>query len=373
MLPPVFREMLETPLHAWVPEVRAAGNRILGTTCSYIPRPLVAVQGLLPVRLRAPGLSGTPLADTYLSSVLCSYTRSLLEAALDGTFDLLDGWVFTASCDHLRRLCDNLEYLQAPPFLHILDLPHKMGEEALAWYVEELDRLARALADRFGVNTGPEALADSIRKQNEYLRLLQRIGDLRRREHPPISGSDFHRILVAGEAGPRDRLLPAVRELGLELERTTEGIRDYRARILVAGSQLDDPGYIQMLESMGALVVADRFCLGSIPGLEPIPEQGDPLRELAAHTLRKISCPRMMEAFDLRAGEIVNTAKRFNVHGVVLEIMKFCDLWGVESGPLVSALRKAGLPVLRLEREYALSGEGQARTRIQAFLESMGR
>jgi len=34
-------------------------------------------------------------------------------------------------------------------------------------------------------------------------------------------------------------------------------------------------------------------------------------------------------------------------------------------------LRKEGIPVLRLEREYRLSSEGQLSTRVQAFLESM--
>ena len=124
---------------------------------------------------------------------------------------------------------------------------------------------------------------------------------------------------------------------------------------------------------MGALVVADRFCLGSVPGLEPIPEQGEPLRELAAHTLRKTACPRMMEAFESRLDTIVKAAAAYRVDGVVLEIMKFCDVWGVESSPLSAALREAGIPVLRLEREYALSGEGQVKTRVQAFLESMGK
>jgi benzoyl-CoA reductase/2-hydroxyglutaryl-CoA dehydratase subunit BcrC/BadD/HgdB len=41
--------------------------------------------------------------------------------------------------------------------------------------------------------------------------------------------------------------------------------------------------------------------------------------------------------------------------------------------PLVTALRDNGIPVLKLEREYRLGGEGQLRTRVQAFLESMGR
>jgi len=372
VIPPVFQQILERPLRECLEEARARGDRVLGIPCSYVPRPLVAVAGLHPVRVRAPGVAGTPLADTYLSSVLCSYTRSLLEGALDGAYEGLDGWVFPVSCDHLRRLCDNLAYLAEPPFLHVLDVPHKAGDEAVAWYTEELQGLARALASRFGVDTGGEALARAVREHNEHLARVRRIGDLRRREHPPISGADFHRILVAGEPAPRGSLAAPLEERGDLLGRT-EGIQGCRARLLVVGSQLDDAGYIRLLESLGALVVADRFCLGSIPGLEPIPEQGDPLRELAAHTLRKTACPRMMEAFGQRVETILEAAEEFRVDGVVLEVMKFCDVWGVESSPLVEALRKAGLPVLRLEREYALSGEGPVRTRMQAFLESMGR
>jgi benzoyl-CoA reductase/2-hydroxyglutaryl-CoA dehydratase subunit BcrC/BadD/HgdB len=81
----------------------------------------------------------------------------------------------------------------------------------------------------------------------------------------------------------------------------------------------------------------------------------------------------MMEDFDRRLQTIIDTASQYRVDGVVLEIIKFCDLWGVDAVPLVEALRKEGIPVLKLEREYRLSSEGQLRTRVQAFLESMGK
>jgi len=372
IIPPVFQEVLDRPFNRLVEEVQTEGRNILGLTCSYVPEPLLSVNGLQPVRLRAPGVSGTPMADTYLSSVICTYTRSLLEGALDGTYDFLDGWVFVASCDHLRRLCDNLEYLLKPSFHYVLDLPHKMGDEALSWYVEDLRKLAEAISAHFGVDTGPDALSEAIRNHNEHLSLLRTLGEFRKRSHPPISGTDFHTIMTACVAAPKDRLAQDLRDLVNTLE-GADGIRDARARLAVVGSQLDDPGYTKIIESMGGLVVADRFCFGSIPGREPVEENGDPLHALAAHSLRKISCPRMMEAFDRRVEAVVRMVRDFRVDGVILQSMKFCDIWGVESSPLTSVLRDEGIPVLRLEREYAPSGEGQVRTRVQAFLESMGK
>ena len=146
-----------------------------------------------------------------------------------------------------------------------------------------------------------------------------------------------------------------------------------RARLLLVGGHLDDPGYIGIIESQGALVVADRLCTGSYPGLMPIPETGDPIAAIAKHYLTKTSCPRMMEAFRERADDIVSLARECRADGVVIQIMKFCDTWGVEVASFFAYIREAGIPVLRLERDYRLGGEGQLRTRIQAFIESMGK
>ncbi len=365
-------EIIAEPRNALVENALAEGRKAIGYTCSFVPEPLLSLPGLLPLRLRAPDTHGTPLADTYLSSVLCPYVRSLLEHALEGRYEHLAGWVIAASCDHVRRLADNLRHLSAPPFCHVLDVPHKRGPAALEYYLGELERLAAALAESFGVDASPGALSAAIARHNEYLALLRALGELRRREHPPLSGTAFHRIMVASRMAPKDELRGPLAELVAEAA-DWPPIRDVRARVMVVGSQLDEPGYLEIIESMGALVVADRFCGGSLPGLEPIAEKGDPLRVLAEHSLVRTRCPRMMADFDERVRHVVEIARQYRVDGIVIEIMKFCDLWGVESAVLAQALRTAGLPVLRLEREYALGGAGPLRTRVQAFLESMGR
>jgi benzoyl-CoA reductase/2-hydroxyglutaryl-CoA dehydratase subunit BcrC/BadD/HgdB len=372
VLPSNFDEILENAANPLVEEAVGEGRAAIGYSCSYVPEALLSVDGLFPVRLRAPGVAATPMADTYLSSVVCPYPRSLLESALEDRYAFLSGWVFIASCDHLRRLYDNLAYLLRPAFNYIVDLPHKTGDAALSWYVEELGLLAEALAAHFGVDTGSAALEKSIARLNEQLKVLRTIGDLRRRAHPPISGSDFHRLFAASAAAPRDKLTAALRAIACSLAEH-EGLGASRARLMVVGSQLDDPAYLEVIESTGGLVVADRFCFGSLPGLEPIPETGDPLRALAEHTLRKTRCPRMMADFDVRLHDIEATVRAFAVDGVVVESMKFCDIWGYEAAALAEALRAAGIPVLRVEREYARGGEGQLRTRVQAFLESMGK
>jgi len=105
----------------------------------------------------------------------------------------------------------------------------------------------------------------------------------------------------------------------------------------------------------------------------PIRETGDPIAAIATQYLTRTSCPRTIEAFRERAEDIVSLARECRADGVVIQILKFCDTWGVEAASFVSYIREAGIRVLRLERDYRLGGEGQLRTRIQAFIESMGK
>ena len=367
-----FAGLLESPVNSLVEEAAAGGRIPIGYACSFVPEPLLMADRLFPVRLHAPGVAGTEIADNYLSHFICSYTRSLLEFAVDDRFDGIGGWVFVPSCAHMQRLIDNFDYLKRPAFSHVLDVPRKVNDTTLAWQAEELAMLAERLSSHFGVDTGPASLMKAIGEWNRFAAVITSLGDLRKKPNPPLTGADFHRVVMASLASPKDLILPHIEELLRELQEKV-GTGNCRARLMLVGGHLHDPAFIDIIESQGGLVVADRFCTGSLPGIRPVAADGDPLHALAAHTFEKTLCPRMMEDFDRRLKTILDTAGEFHVDGVVIEIIKFCDLWGVDAMPLVQALREEGVPVLKLEREYRTGGEGQLRTRVQAFIESMGK
>jgi benzoyl-CoA reductase/2-hydroxyglutaryl-CoA dehydratase subunit BcrC/BadD/HgdB len=65
--------------------------------------------------------------------------------------------------------------------------------------------------------------------------------------------------------------------------------------------------------------------------------------------------------------------KDFNVDGVIFERLTFCETWGFEQYSLTNDFKELNVPLLCMDREYTLSGIGQLRTRVQAFLEMMGR
>ncbi len=370
--PQFFEDLLAEPMNCLIETSAEQGKIPIGYTCSYVPDVLLSVDPLIPVRVRAPGVPGTEIADIYLSSVMCSYTRSVLEMAMDDRYQFLQGWVFAASCDHMRRLYDNMKYLNQPELIHILDVPHRQGDASLAWFTDELNLLVDRLSSHHPVRFTQDSLSRAITEHNEFFALLASIGELRKQKYPPLTGTEFQALTLASLVAPRQFMLPKLQAFKESLS-GRNGISNFRARLLIVGGQMDNLGYIRTIESSGGLVVADHFCTGSIPGMTPISMNGDPIRDIAAHYLDRISCPRMMEAFDARVEEIMKSIEAYRVDGVVVEFIKFCDTWGIESGLLAGALRKKGIPVLCIEREYMLTGEGQIKTRIQAFFESMGK
>ena len=54
-----FSEIASTLENPEIETWKKAGGQVIGTTCTNIPEELIHAAGLLPVRLRAPGLQGT--------------------------------------------------------------------------------------------------------------------------------------------------------------------------------------------------------------------------------------------------------------------------------------------------------------------------
>ena len=150
----------------------------------------------------------------------------------------------------------------------------------------------------------------------------------------------------------------------------------YRVRVVMAGSEIDDPALIKLAEEAGAYVAADRFCFGSLPGREEIviePEE-DPLTSICRHYMEHGQCPRYMNTDKIRERKtyIDALAKEYNADGIIYQYMKFCDYWGYEQAAATHIMRKDyGYPVLSIDHPYVVGQSGQLRTRIQAFVESI--
>lgn len=349
------------------------GKKVVGYFCSYVPEEILYAADILPYRVRPTGCGETTSADVYLSHVNCTYVRSCLQFALEGRYKSLDGLVFSNSCDHVRRLYDLWrETVEHPSFMHFVQVPHKTTDEAVAFYQGEVTKFKENVERSFGVQITEERLSNAIQVYNETRSLLRKLYELRRGESPPLTGADSLRVVLAGTAAPRDQYNQLLKRL-LEGLSQKEGISNYRARVMIVGGLYDDPAHTQIIEDLGGLVVTDTLCFGSRYFWQPVENGRDPLLSLAKSYLNRPSCARMSDALAERGNFVTEMAEKFKVDGVIYQWIRYCDLWGGELFYLRDRLRELGVPLLSLEREYTLGAVGQLKTRVQAFLERIGK
>ncbi|OFV90753.1 MAG: hypothetical protein A3J75_05150, partial [Acidobacteria bacterium RBG_16_68_9] len=279
-----FRRVAGRLENEYVREWKARGGRVAGFFCAHAPEELLWAAGILPVRVRGTGSEDTSLADQYLGSVNCGFVRHTLNRVLSGELGFLDALLLTNSCDHLRRLSDISTAKQVAPFCHYIDVPHLNSETARSRLTEQLRQLRERLESVFALSISDEQVADAVKLYNQTRRLLSRASQLRSAEPPRATGSEVLAMAVAAVSMPKDRF-NALLEQRLEQLEAREHAPAGGPRLLIVGGALDDPAYVEIIESLGARVVADQLCWGAKTFSEEAEEGGDPIEAIARRIL----------------------------------------------------------------------------------------
>ena len=109
-----------------------------------------------------------------------------------------------------------------------------------------------------------------------------------------------------------------------------EPITDYRARIMIGGWCGDDTALRNILEGLGAIVVADNSCFGTRDYWDAVEIDGDPLESIASSYLNRTPCPRMMDSFPKRLAFTEDMIDQSAVDGINLSRIQFCELQGAD-------------------------------------------
>jgi benzoyl-CoA reductase/2-hydroxyglutaryl-CoA dehydratase subunit BcrC/BadD/HgdB len=214
-----------------------------------------------------------------------------------------------------------------------------------------------------------EKLRAAVAKLNEARRLVAQVYELRKAKNPVISGVETLQIMLASTDLPVDEYIELLKAF-LEDAPNRKPITDYRARLLLIGSALDNPEYIKVIEDKGGLVVADTLCFGKMAfGDEIVIDDSDVLGSITDHYLKRLVCPRMMDKHTQLHDYIIQTAREYSCDGVLYQMMQYCECWGGENTLLEKRLKDEGIPQLTLEREEIMANAGQLAVRAEAFIE----
>jgi len=377
-----FEHLLDEAANELVMQAVSEGKHAVGYTCYHMPEVLLNLDNCFSVRMRAPRTGSLEISTYYMTNYLCGYAKALVERGIEGGYNFLSALAGGETCTEMNRTLEHFEVLQLVKnekfFVSFIDVPFKVTPHGLEHYKNQITKkVLEPLHERYGTDISDASIRKAVAEHNEVCRIITEIGDMRKLANPPITGYEFHVLCLVSYCCPKALIIDKLRETLEEVKtRVPDAKPAHRARVVVVGSEIDDLDFTRTVEQSGALIVADRFCFGSTPGREEIRLDPDlpVLESIARHYLTTSQCPRYMqrEKVEGRWRLVRDLCEEYHAQGVLYEQLKFCEYWGYERALASHVItHDYGIPSVAVDRQNATGGNGQLRTRVQAFVESL--
>ena len=343
------------------------GGRVAGYLCTYVPEELLFAAGVLPLRVMG---SHEPqdVTEPHIFSIFCPFCRDTLAQGLKGRYNYLDGLVKARSCMHMRNTFTSWRRHVPVPFSYYFGMPSvPQLESSRDFLVGELQAFKEALEEWTGQAITSAALSEAIEAYNTNRRLMRQLYQTRKKERPLLSGAEAMQVAVASQVMDK-------REHSTLLSALLSGLDAHPSppspgtRLMLVGTENDDADLVAMMESKGALVVADDHCSGSRYFWNDVETDVDPLEAIATRYIERPRCPAKDFPKMERLDHVVGIARDYSVQGVIILQQKFCEPFEYEIPPLQARLKEEGIPSLLLEYDLAMNA-GTMGSRIEAFLE----
>jgi len=359
---------------------KAKGKRIVGTLCVFAPAEVVRACGAESVRLCSGMHYGVHPANELLGDAgLCPCVKSTLGGRLgdaDLFMSLADIIVAPASCDGKVKLGEILE--DWLPVI-MMNLPRvKTGDTTAQLWVEEVLYMGSQLGRLTGTGMTTRSLREAIDVYNRAHLALSRLTALRWADRSPIWGRD---ALLAAQMALVDDIERWTSKMGRlcdELEARAAAGKwvgtGEEARLLLAGSPVIWPNWKvpTLVEESGGLIVVDELCTGARVLGDPVVADEGTLRDMVRAVAERYFFPCTCPCFspnDERESRMLRLVREHRVEGVVYHALRGCHLGMLEATRLELALRREGVPMLKVESEYDEGDVEQIRTRVEAFVE----
>ncbi|MBI5444514.1 MAG: 2-hydroxyacyl-CoA dehydratase [Deltaproteobacteria bacterium] len=353
-------------------EWKAAGGKVVGYVYTSVPEELILAAGCLPVMITGDPEIGTEAGDRYMEDYFCPFVRSVHNLFVVGAYDWLDLAIFPHGNDSIKRCYFYLwtEKLNDPalrlPPLAMFDLLHTRKHIANRYVRGRVAALKEKLEEVSGNEITEESLRYAIEVMNEKRRLLKQVAELRRADPPRLSGLEALQVIGSSFFMPKEEHNDLLRRFLAEaVERPPrEGVRLY-----VSGTILDNTQLYELLESCGAVIVAEDVCTGNRYSENLVDPALEPLDALTDRYHSK-SLEGRMYPLSVLVDYVAKSAQEAKVQGAVFNYLRWDDSHGWNYPSQRDALKELGIPSLAIEmQEYKLAGAEQIRTRTQAFLE----
>lgn len=343
------------------------GGKVIGGLCTYVPNEIIYAAGMLPVRVLG-SHEVQDITDRYLFPTVCPFSRDTLAQGLKGRYNYLDGIVMARTCMHIQGTYDNWRnYIPTPLHKYIWMPSHVWSPSALGCLQGEYKDFIQSLEKFFSISIKNEALDKAIDLYNTQRKLMREIYELRKKDNPPITGTEAMEMVIAGQLMDVKEHVELLKQLLKELPNRRLD-RQVGLRLMMIGSEMTDVEFVRKVEGLNCTFVIDEHCSGSRVFWDDIVPDKDRVKAIAARYINRMPCPAIGGKPGVRLGHILQFAKDWDVKGVLLYQQKWCDPHEFDIPPLAKMFKENDIPTLTLEFDVTVPF-GQFRTRIEAFIE----
>jgi benzoyl-CoA reductase/2-hydroxyglutaryl-CoA dehydratase subunit BcrC/BadD/HgdB len=361
-------------------EEKAAGRKIIGSYCVFVPEEIVLAAGATLVGL----CSGADFAVEAVEQLLPRNTCALIKSAFGFKLGKVCPYLESAdmivgenTCDGKKKAYESLGDLVAN--LYLMDLPQVKSTQGRTLLKTEYLRFKAAVERLTGVTITTTSLKTAIQTVNAKRAALHRLAALRRFDPAPISGLD---ALLANQVFFYDnpaRFTESVHKICDELEQRVEarsGVLPAGApRILISGCPQAVPNWKlpMIIETSGAVIVGEESCVGERGTRNLTEDRGDSVDQLLDAIVDryfKVDCAIFTPNSE-RLGHIQEMVAAYRADGVIHCGLQFCQPYLMEAIPVERALEAQNIPCLRVETDYSMEDVGQLKTRVEAFIEQL--
>jgi len=378
-----FSQMIDH-CYDYAEAAKAQGRPIVGILCEFTPREILLAAGAVPVCLCGGSLETIPAAEQHLPVNLCPLIKSTYGYHLQGTNPFLE-WadlvVAETTCDGKKKM---YELMSAGREMYILELPQKADQpDALAHWIKEVGKFKAYVEKKFHTQITEDQLRAAIRLMNRERGLRRQLADLMARDLPPLTGRQLleFKSIISGIDADLEQYEKAIRTFnaGAAVSAALPGSPlDLRqapppVRVLLTGVPTVHGAerVIELIESCGAVVVAQENCTGIKPILEDIdPDAPDPLQAIAEKYYH-LPCS-VMTVNERRLESLRALAARFRPQCVIELVWQACLTYDVESKRVRRFVEdELQLPYLKIVTDYSPSDSGRLMVRIEALMETV--
>jgi benzoyl-CoA reductase/2-hydroxyglutaryl-CoA dehydratase subunit BcrC/BadD/HgdB len=364
-------------------ELKAAGKKIIGYPCVYVPQEMLTALDLVPYRTCADMKEPVTEADRALPHSFCPVMRNCLDCALKGKNDFLDGMVAIHSCDPQEKTARIWESYTHYPYFHFIDMPITVRPEALEYFKGQLNDFGKTLEAFTGKKLSADKLEAAIKSHNQQRSLVRELYELTKPSPPHVSGTEIVQIVKALTSLPVAEGNNLLTETIGEVKKRAARPEKKSARLLIWSSTLDDTDIMQVFEAK-ANVVMNESCGGVRAYRGEVKLTADRLEGLADYYLNEITCARTFRQAALgetrkdygrdlqsRFGYLKGAIRDWKINGVIMLLVRYCDPFAFEMPSLKDYLNSIGIPSIYIEYDYTVGALAPMRTRVEAFIETI--